>query len=78
MTVTSGTYRPVSAHQPRGRRPWFAGCHSDRHLLAGSAAVLDARDETLALAVTCTRCGLSRVLATTAIFAAAISRRRNR
>ncbi|MGO4122177.1 hypothetical protein [Arthrobacter sp. YAF16] len=78
MAATSGTYRPVSANQPRGRRPWCADCRSDRHLLAGSAAVLDAGDETLALAVTCTRCGLSRVLATTATFAAAIARRRNR
>ncbi|QDW28818.1 hypothetical protein FFF93_002700 [Arthrobacter sp. KBS0702] len=72
MTITAGTYRPDGAHQPRGRQPWCASCHSDRHLLAGSVAVLDARQKTLALAITCTRCGESRVMATTAAFAAAV------
>jgi hypothetical protein len=72
MAVRSGTYRPVRAHQPRGGHPWCAGCHSDKHLLADSLATLDAREQTIALAVTCTRCGDSRVLATTSILAAGL------
>lgn len=72
MTSTSNTYVPREAHQPRGGRPWCSTCHSDRHLLADSVAVLDSRAETLALAITCTRCGGSRVLATTATLAADI------
>lgn len=72
MTTTSNTYVPREAHQPRGGRPWCPTCHTDRHLLADSVAVLDSRADTLALAVTCTRCGGSRVLATTATFAADI------
>lgn len=70
MTVTSGAYRPTSAHQPRGGRPWCGKCHTDRHLLAGALTVLDAREQTLAVAVTCSRCGDSRVLATTSALAA--------
>lgn len=73
MTVTSGTYRPAAAHQPRGGRPWCANCHTDQHLAAGSVTVLDAREQTLAVAVTCTRCGGSRVLETTKAFAAALA-----
>lgn len=72
MSSTSSTYVPREAHQPCGGRPWCSTCHTDRHLLAGSVTVLDSRKDTLALAVTCTRCGGSRVLATTATLAADI------
>ena len=74
MTMTSGTYRPVSAHQPRGGRPWCANCHTDKYLAAGSVTVLDAREQSLAVAVTCTQCGHSRVLETTRAFAAELAR----
>lgn len=72
MTITSGTYRPVSAHQPRGGRPWCANCHTDKYLAAGFTTDLDAREQSLAVAVTCTQCGESRVLETTRAFAGAL------
>lgn len=75
MTSPSHTYVPRKAHQPRGGRPWCSTCRTDRHLLAGSVTVLDSRKDTLALAVTCTRCGGSRVLETTAALAAGIQGR---
>ena len=71
-------YVPREAHQPRGGRPWCSTCHTDRYLLADSVTVLDSRTETLALAVTGTRCEGSRVLATTATFAADIMGRAGR
>ncbi|WCI07782.1 hypothetical protein PJ267_13790 [Arthrobacter sp. OVS8] len=70
MSSTSNTYVPREAHQPRGGRPWCSTCRTDRHLVADSVTDLNSREDTLALAVTCTRCGGSRVLATTATLAA--------
>ncbi|WP_264356075.1 hypothetical protein [Pseudarthrobacter sp. MM222] len=72
MSVTSNTYLPRDAHQPRGRRPWCATCDTDRHLLADAVTTLNPQQDTLAVAVSCARCGGSRVLATTAALLAAI------
>lgn len=72
MTVTSNTYLPRDAHQPRGRRPWCAGCDSDRHLLVDSVTVMNPQQETLAAAITCTNCGSSHVVATAAAFLATL------
>ena len=73
LTMTSGTYRPTTAHHPRGGRPWCATCHTDKHLVSGSVVLLDAREQTVAVAVTCMRCGDSRVLETTKRLAAALA-----
>ena len=70
--AASNSYLPRDAHQPRGRRPWCATCDTDRHLLADAVTTLDPLRDTLAAAVSCARCGGSRVLATTADFLAAI------
>jgi hypothetical protein len=70
--MTSETYRPSSAGRPRGGRPWCGNCHTDKHLVAGSVTVLDPGEQTLAVAVTCTHCGDSRVLETTKALAAAL------
>jgi hypothetical protein len=75
MSTTSDTYLPRDAHQPRGSRPWCAACDTDRHLLVDSTTLMDPQQETLAAAVTCTNCGNSRVVATTAAFVAAIPER---
>lgn len=72
MTVTSSTYLPRDAHQPRGRRPWCATCDTDRHLLLDSVTTMNPQRETLAAAISCTNCGSSHVVATTAAFLAAI------
>jgi hypothetical protein len=73
MTIPSYTYLPRDAHQPRGRRPWCGTCDTDQHLLADAVTTLDRVQETLAVAVSCARCGGSRVLATTAAFLTGIS-----
>jgi hypothetical protein len=75
MTVPSSKYLPRDSHQPRGRRLWCGACDTDRHLLVDSVTTLNARQETLAAAITCTQCGGSRVLATTAEFVAAVTER---
>lgn len=75
MTTTSDTYLPRDAHQPRGSRPWCETCNSDRHLLVDSATMMDPQEEILAAAISCTNWGSSRVVATTAAFAAAIPER---
>ena len=75
MSTTSHTYLPRDSHQPRGRRPWCASCNTDRHLLVESVTTLDAQQKTLAAAVTCSKCGASRVMATTAAFVAAVQGR---
>jgi hypothetical protein len=75
MTVTSGTHRPRSAHQAKGGHPWCAGCHTDRYLIAASPNEPNSRAQILPIAVTCTRCGDSRVLALTRVFAAALKGR---
>jgi len=75
MSTTSHTYLPKDAHQPRGRRLWCASCNTDRHLLVESVTTLSADQETLAAAVTCTKCRCSRVMATTEAFVAAVQRR---
>ena len=72
MSITSNTYLPRDAHQPRGRRPWCASCDTDRHLTADSVTMMNPRQETLAAAISCTQCGNSHVVATTAAFLAAI------
>jgi hypothetical protein len=72
MTITSSTYLPRDAHQPRGRRPWCAACDTDRHLLLDSVTTMNRQRETLAAAISCTNCGSSHVVATTAAFLAAI------
>jgi len=58
-----------------GHRPWCTDCDSDDHLLVDTITDLDRLQETLAVAFNCTRCGGSRVLATTAQFVAAIMAR---
>jgi hypothetical protein len=75
MTTTSDSYLPRDAHQPRGTRPWCATCGTDRHLLIGPVTMMDPQQEILAAAVTCTNCGSSCVVATTAAFVAAIQER---
>ncbi|MFF2244385.1 hypothetical protein ACFVTM_09425 [Arthrobacter sp. NPDC058130] len=50
-------------------------CRTDRHVIAASITVLDAGEGILTLSVTCTACGDSQVLVTTAPSAAAILRR---
>lgn len=75
MPGPAGTYVPRDAHQLRGHRPWCADCDSDDHLLVDTVTDLDRLEETLAVAFNCTRCGGSRVLATTAQFVAAIMAR---
>ncbi|RKR12743.1 hypothetical protein [Arthrobacter oryzae] len=72
MTITSNTYLPRDAHQPRGRRPWCATCDTDRHLLVDSVAMMNLQQETLAAAISCTKCGNSHVMATTAALLATI------
>jgi hypothetical protein len=73
MSTTAHTYLPRDSHQPRGgRRPWCATCNTDRHLLVESVTTLNERQKTLAAAVTCTKCGASRVMATTAAFVKAV------
>ena len=72
MTITSSTYLPRDAHQPRGRRPWCATCETDRHLLVDSVTTMNTQREILAAAISCTNCGSSHVVATTAAFLAAI------
>jgi hypothetical protein len=72
MSTTSHTYLPRDSHQPRGRRLWCAECDTDRHLLVDSVTTLNAQQQTLAAAITCTKCQGSRVLATTAAFLAAV------
>lgn len=72
MTVTSNSYLPREAHQPRGRTPWCATCDTDRHLLVDSVTLMNPRHETLAAAISCTKCSSSHVVATTAAFLAAI------
>lgn len=74
MSTVSSTYLPLDAHQPRGRRPWCADCDTDQHLLVDSIAMMDRRRETLAAAIHCSKCGASRVLATTAVFIAVLDR----
>jgi hypothetical protein len=75
MSKTSPTCLPRDSHQPRGRRPWCARCKTDRHLLVESVTTLNAQQETLAAAITCTQCGASRVIATTAALVAVVPRR---
>lgn len=75
MTTTSETYLPRDAYQPRGSRPWCATCGTDRHLLVGSSTMMDPQQETLAVAISCTNCSGSRVVATTAALLAAIPKR---
>jgi len=58
-----------------GRRPWCTDCDSDYHLLVDTITHLDRRQETLAVAFNCTRCGGSRGLETTPQFVAAIMAR---
>jgi hypothetical protein len=76
VPVPAGTYVPRDTHQRMGRRPWCTDCDSDYHLLVDTITDLDRRQDTLAVAFNCTRCGGSRVLATTAQFVAAIMARR--
>lgn len=66
MDPLSCSYLPRDTLQPKGARPWCATCDTDLHLTVDSVVVLSARRNTLAAAVSCTRCGRSRVLATTA------------
>jgi hypothetical protein len=66
LSTISSTYIPRDANQPRGTQPWCATCDTDLHLVVDSIAIMDNRKETLAVAVTCTRCGGARVLSTTA------------
>jgi hypothetical protein len=61
-----------------GHRPWCTDCDSDDHLIVDTITRLNRRQETLAVAFNCTRCGGSRVLATTAQFVAAIMARPGR
>jgi hypothetical protein len=61
-----------------GHRPWCTDCDSDDHLIVDTVTRLNRRQETLAVAFNCTRCGGSRVLATTAPFVAAIMARPGR
>ena len=72
MDIPACSYLPRGALQPRGSLPWCADCDTDEHLLVGSVVVLDARKDTLAADINCSRCKSSRVLATTAAFVAAI------
>lgn len=72
MNTVSSTYLPLDAHQPRGRRPWYADCDTDQHLRVDSIAMMNRRLETLAAAINCSKCGASRVLATTVAFIAAV------
>jgi hypothetical protein len=72
VDTASSTYLPRDAHQPRGNKPWCAACNTDRHLLVDSITVMDPRQETLAAAVNCTRCGSYYVLSTTPVFVAVI------
>jgi hypothetical protein len=72
MSTTSHTYLPRDSHHPRGRRLWCAKCNTDRHLLVDSVTTLNAQEQTLAAAITCTKCGGSRVVATTAAFVAEV------
>ncbi|MGO4229228.1 hypothetical protein AB4Y72_10195 [Arthrobacter sp. YAF34] len=72
MTTASNTYLPRDAHQPRGRRPWCAACATDRHVLVDSVTVMNLQQETLAAAISCTKCGSAHVMATTAALLASI------
>ncbi|MFF2030582.1 hypothetical protein [Arthrobacter sp. NPDC058192] len=78
MPGSAGTYVPRDAHQPMGHRPWCTYCDSDDHLVVGTITRLNQLQETLAVAFDCSRCGGSRVLATTAQFVAAIMARPTR
>lgn len=78
MTITSSTYVPREAHQPRGRSPWCAICDTDRHLLVDSVTTMNPQRETLAASISCSNCSSSRVMATTAALVATIpGRHRN-
>ncbi|HYH76753.1 MAG TPA: hypothetical protein VD841_04535 [Arthrobacter sp.] len=66
------TYLPRDFLQPRGGRPWCATCDTDSFLAVDSMVVLDARKNTLAAAVSCSRCQGSRVLATTSELIASV------
>ncbi|HJV99327.1 MAG TPA: hypothetical protein VJ617_09565 [Arthrobacter sp.] len=72
MEKPSCTYLPRDSLQPRGARPWCAACDTDWYLAVDSVVVLDARKNTLAAAVSCSRCRGSRVLATTSELMAAV------
>ncbi len=72
MGTISSTYRPLDAHQPRGKQPWCATCDTDVHLVVDSITMMDRHSETLAAAFNCAKCGGARVLSTTAGFVAAV------
>lgn len=72
MEAPPCSYLPRGALQPRGSLPWCADCDTDQHLVVGSVVVLDARRNTLAADISCGLCQGSRVLATTAVFVAAL------
>lgn len=73
MTTASSSYVPCHAHQPRGKRPWCPTCDTDLHLEVESPAVPGRQDDTLVVAVLCSKCGRSRVLDTTAEHVAALA-----
>jgi hypothetical protein len=73
--MRSGSYVPQDRYQPRGSRPWCPTCDSDEHLSVGTVTVLNCRQQTLAAVVDCAGCHGSWVLATTASFVTAQSRR---
>lgn len=75
MEKPSSTYLPLDSLQRRGGRPWCADCDTDFYLAVDSVVVLDARKDTLAAAVSCSRCRGSRVLATTSELIAAVPAR---
>ncbi len=61
-----GTYIPRAWHQPRGKRPWCAGCDTDAFLSIETPAVTDRQTGILAVALHCAKCRLSKVFDTTA------------
>lgn len=75
LTTASYSYVPWELHQPRGKHPWCANCDTDLHLVVEFPAVKGRRAGSLAAAVHCSQCCVSRVLDTTADHLAALPTR---
>ncbi|MFD0045402.1 diacylglycerol/lipid kinase family protein [Pseudarthrobacter scleromae] len=76
MTTHAATsYVPRDVHQPRGKRPWCANCDTDQHLMVEFPGITGRQAGSLAVAVHCSQCSVSRVLDTTLDHVAALPSR---
>ncbi|MFB9404969.1 hypothetical protein [Pseudarthrobacter polychromogenes] len=76
MTTPAATsYVPREMHQPRGKRPWCANCDTDLHLVVEFPGITGRKAGSIAVAVHCSQCSISRVLDTTLDHVAALPSR---